>query len=119
MSEHAADCDSTLVVYMGLSTLPSLTPKLISHGLSPETPSVAIERGTTPQQRVIFAELKNLVDDVKSAALVSPTLIIIGKVVALSPFWPQLTETSETSISLPDSRRSFVDYSLFNLQFAN
>ncbi|KMZ70202.1 Sirohydrochlorin ferrochelatase [Zostera marina] len=70
ISEHAADCDSTLVVYMGLSTLPSLTPNLISHGLSPETPSVAIERGTTPQQRVIFAELKNLVDDVKSAALV-------------------------------------------------
>lgn len=45
----------------------------------------------------VFAELKNLVDDVKSAALVSPTLIIIGKVVALSPFWPQqLTEPSET-----------------------
>ncbi|KMZ74518.1 Sirohydrochlorin ferrochelatase, partial [Zostera marina] len=101
ISEHAADCDSTLVVYMGLSTLPSLTPNLISHGLSPETPSVAIERGTTPQQRVIFAELKNLVDDVKSAALVSPTLIIIGKVVALSPFWPQLTETSETVQALP------------------
>ena len=36
--------------------------------------------------------LKDLVDEVKSADLVSPTLIIIGKVVALSPFWVESSE---------------------------
>lgn len=36
----------------------------------------------------VFAELKDLVDEVQMAGLVSPTLVIIGKVVALSPFWP-------------------------------
>ena len=36
----------------------------------------------------VFAELKDLADKIKTAELVSPTLIIIGKVVALSPFWP-------------------------------
>lgn len=36
----------------------------------------------------VFAELKDLADEVISAELVSPTLIIIGKVVALSPSWP-------------------------------
>lgn len=40
----------------------------------------------------VFAEMKDLVDEVKSAELVSPTLIIIGKVVALSPLWPQSSE---------------------------
>ncbi|KAF7824506.1 Siroheme synthase [Senna tora] len=87
VAENAADPDSTLVVYMGLSTLPSLAQKLMDHGLSPQTPAAAIERGTTPQQRTVFSELKDLADKITSAQLVSPTLIIIGKVVALSPFW--------------------------------
>ncbi|KAF8675946.1 hypothetical protein HU200_047445 [Digitaria exilis] len=89
---NAADPDTTLVVYMGLSTLPSLAPKLMKHGLPPDTPAVAVERGTTPQQRMVFALLKDLVDEVKSADLVSPTLIIIGKVVSLSPFWIESSE---------------------------
>ncbi|CAO2170723.1 unnamed protein product [Urochloa humidicola] len=89
---NAADPDTTLVVYMGLSTLPSLAPKLMKHGLPPDTPAVAVERGTTPQQQTVFALLKDLVDEVKSADLVSPTLIIIGKVVALSPFWVESSE---------------------------
>ncbi|XP_028769714.1 uncharacterized protein LOC114727127 [Neltuma alba] len=87
VAETAADPDSTLVVYMGLSTLPSLAKKLMDHGLSPQTPAAAIERGTTPQQRTVFSELKDLAEKISSAQLVSPTLIIIGKVVALSPFW--------------------------------
>jgi len=53
VSENAADPDSTLVVYMGLSTFPSLSQKLMQHGLSPHTPAVAIERGTTLQQRTV------------------------------------------------------------------
>ncbi|CAO2179092.1 unnamed protein product [Urochloa humidicola] len=89
---NAADPDTTLVVYMGLSTLPSLAPKLMKHSLPPDTPAVAVERGTTPQQRTVFALLRDLVDEVKSADLVSPTLIIIGKVVALSPFWVESSE---------------------------
>ncbi|KAJ4977550.1 hypothetical protein NE237_008330 [Protea cynaroides] len=92
VAEHAADPDSTLVIYMGLSTLPSLALKLMHHGLPSDTPAAAIERGTTPQQRVVFAELKNLIDEVTSENLVSPTLIIIGKVVALSPFWPHYSK---------------------------
>jgi siroheme synthase len=36
--------------------------------------------------------LKDLVDEVHSADLISPTLIIIGKVVALSPFWVESFE---------------------------
>uniref|UniRef100_A0A7N0TMS3 uroporphyrinogen-III C-methyltransferase n=1 Tax=Kalanchoe fedtschenkoi TaxID=63787 RepID=A0A7N0TMS3_KALFE len=89
VAENAADPDSTLVVYMGLSTLPSLAQKLMHHGLPPDTPAVAVERGTTPQQRMVFAELKGLAHEIKSAELISPTLIIIGNVVSLSPLWPQ------------------------------
>jgi uroporphyrin-III C-methyltransferase len=44
--------------------------------------------------------LKDLVEEVKLADLVSPTLIIIGKVVALSPFW---AETSEHEVLIENS----------------
>lgn len=92
VTEHAADPESTLVIYMGLSTLPGLTAKLMNHGLSPKTPAVAVERGTTPMQQTVFAELKDLVSEVRLAKLVSPTLIIIGGVVSLSPLWHRSSE---------------------------
>ncbi|KAK7849540.1 siroheme synthase [Quercus suber] len=87
VAENAADPDSTLVIYMGLSTFPSLAQKLMHHGLPPNTPAVAVERGTTPQQRMVFAELKDLANKITTVELVSPTLMIIGNVVALSPLW--------------------------------
>ncbi|CAI0428013.1 unnamed protein product [Linum tenue] len=94
VAENAADPDSTLVVYMGLATLPSLATKLIHHGLPEDTPAAAVERGTTPQQRIVFAELKDLADKISEAELVSPSLIIIGKVVELSPLWPCSSDES-------------------------
>lgn len=103
VAENAADPDSTLVVYMGLSTLPSLASKLLHHGLPTDTPAVAIERGTTPQQRMVFAELKNLADDVVSHQLESPTLIIIGQVVALSPLWPHSAEETPILVETKSS----------------
>ncbi|XP_047315732.1 S-adenosyl-L-methionine-dependent uroporphyrinogen III methyltransferase, chloroplastic [Impatiens glandulifera] len=97
VAESAADSDSTLVVYMGLSTLPSLAHKLMALGLPPDTPAAAVERGTTPQQRMVFSELKDLGDEIALARLESPTLIIIGKVVALSPLWPNSSSKEKYS----------------------
>jgi siroheme synthase len=54
VAEQAADPDSTLVIYMGLATLPGPAAKLLAHGLPPDTPAAAIERGTTPQQRLVY-----------------------------------------------------------------
>ncbi|XP_071736108.1 S-adenosyl-L-methionine-dependent uroporphyrinogen III methyltransferase, chloroplastic-like [Rutidosis leptorrhynchoides] len=101
VAENAGDPDSTLVVYMGLSTLPSLVFKLIQHGLPPDTPAAAVERGTTPQQRIVLAELKDLADKITLQEFVSPTLIFIGKVVALSPLWPPQSCSQETSCLIP------------------
>ncbi|CAM6101843.1 unnamed protein product [Calypogeia fissa] len=88
VAEQAADPDSTLVIYMGLATLPGLAAKLMAHGLPPDTPAAAVERGTTPQQRLVFATLATLPEEVNRVELVSPTLIFIGRVVSLSPLWP-------------------------------
>lgn len=56
----SADKNTTLVVYMGLNTLPALLGRLADAGLSPETPAAAIERGTTADQRAVYATLRSL-----------------------------------------------------------
>lgn len=100
----SADPHTTLVVYMGLGTLPALTQQLISHGLMPSTPAVAIERGTTPQQRTVWARVDHLCDDVEEAKLKSPTLVIIGEVVALAAGWRHADSTGQ------DERATWSEY---------
>jgi uroporphyrin-III C-methyltransferase len=56
----SADKNTTLVVYMGLNTLPALLQRLKAAGLSPDTPAAAVERGTTIHQRAVYATLGEL-----------------------------------------------------------
>lgn len=104
VAEQAADPDSTLVIYMGLATLPGLAAKLLANGLPCTTPAAAVERGTTSQQRIVFATLEQLPGRVADAQLVSPTLIIIGRVVALSPLWPHCPDQKQAGAAIRDVR---------------
>lgn len=90
------DPHTTLVVYMGLGTLPKLSEQLQAAGCNSDTPAVAIERGTTPEQHTVFAPLGQLAADVAAARLKSPTLIIIGQVVALAPDWAKQASTGSS-----------------------
>jgi len=83
-----ADPRTTLVVYMGLATLPELSRELRAAGLPDDTPAVAIADGTTSQERVVHAELERLPARVAAAELTPPVLIVIGQVVALGALWP-------------------------------
>jgi uroporphyrin-III C-methyltransferase len=78
-------CDqTTLVVYMGVSSIGYIADKLISHGLPASTPVAAIEKGASPKQRQIISSLDKIYDDVLAAEFKPPTLFIIGRVVALA-----------------------------------
>ena len=96
VAASGADPHTTLVVYMGLATLPALTTQLAAGGLPLDTPAVAVERGTTPEQRAVYAPLGRLQAAVAEAALVSPTLIVIGQVVSLAPGWQRCLATGQT-----------------------
>ena len=89
----------------GLGTLPSLVAQLCGAGLPCSTPAVAVERGTTPQQRIVFACLEDLQRQVAAAGLRSPTLIVIGEVVALAPDWPRAKRHVAVEGVLPASTR--------------
>lgn len=87
-SFSAADAEATLVLYMGLGTLPQLVGQMRAGGLAASTPALAVERGTTCRQRRVFCGLEALPAAAAEAGLRSPTLIFVGRTVALSPLWP-------------------------------
>ena len=79
-----ADVQTTIVIYMGLGKLQTLSDELINAGLSPDTPAVAISNGTMANQRQCASTLGKLPDAVKAIDLKPPVLCMIGHVVSLS-----------------------------------
>lgn len=75
--------NQTLVFYMGLTGLPTISRSLIENGMSPDKPIALVSRGTTRHQKVYEATLSTIVDEIKDKRVVAPTLIIIGDVVSL------------------------------------
>ncbi|WP_439134558.1 siroheme synthase CysG [Pseudomaricurvus sp.] len=75
--------NQTLVFYMGLSGLNEICRSLIEYGRNEQTPAAIIEKGTTPQQRVITGTLATLPALVVSKNVSAPTLLIVGEVVQL------------------------------------
>jgi len=81
--DQLARTGQTVVIYMGLATLPELCRQFIAHGLPADWPAAVVEHGTSAQQRVIAATLGDLPTRVAEAAFSGPTLVIVGEVVNL------------------------------------
>lgn len=78
---------STIVIYMGLTRVHELTAELMQHGMPGDTPAAAVHNGTLPDQLSVLCRLQDLPEQIKEKNLVSPTLLVVGQVVALSPYW--------------------------------
>jgi uroporphyrinogen III methyltransferase/synthase len=73
----------TIVVYMGIKNLPTITKKLIDNGRSPDTPVAVVRWASTPQQRSVVGTLATITEVVAQAKIAPPALVIIGEVVKL------------------------------------
>lgn len=82
--DSLADEQTTLVFYMGLSSLPEISRNLMDRGLPGSTPAAAVSKGTVEGQRQCVSTLAELPSLVKDLALPSPVLLIVGKVVDLA-----------------------------------
>jgi uroporphyrinogen III methyltransferase/synthase len=71
----------TLVILMGTAWLEDIVARVIAGGRDPATPAAAIARGSTPQQRVVVARLRDLPARVRAAGLAAPTVVVVGRVV--------------------------------------
>lgn len=73
---------ATLVVLMGVATLPQLVAGLARHGASSTTPVALVEKGFGPEQKVYTSTLDSAVVDLAAAG--SPAVTVIGPVAALA-----------------------------------
>ncbi|RLB59004.1 MAG: uroporphyrinogen-III C-methyltransferase [Deltaproteobacteria bacterium] len=77
----AADAHATLLGYMGVTSLPQVTARLLEAGMNPDTPAAVIARATTSAQRSVVATVATVVGEVKRAGIEPPALFVIGPTV--------------------------------------
>jgi uroporphyrin-III C-methyltransferase len=82
--KRLAKAVDTIVIMMGLSRLEIISKKLISGGLSKNTPVAVIQNGTTDEHRMIKGTLSNISKKISEAKIKPPSIIVVGKVVNLS-----------------------------------
>jgi len=78
-----ARAGGTIVLYMGVKTLPRIAAALAAGGMSADTPAAAIQWGTHARQRTVSATVSTLADAVAREGLGAPVITVIGDVVAL------------------------------------
>lgn len=82
--KRLAKAVDTIVIMMGLSRIEIISKKLISGGLSKNTPVAVIQNGTTDEHRMIKGTLSNITKKIREAKIKPPSIIVVGKVVNLS-----------------------------------
>jgi uroporphyrin-III C-methyltransferase len=82
--EALAALGGTLVVLMGVTSLPDFTRHLIKGGMDDMTPAAIIQEGTTPRQRIVYGTVANIAERASQAGLTAPALTVIGRVVEVS-----------------------------------
>ena len=80
--KELAQTSDTLVFYMSGEALPAIVEKLTVQKISPDKLLAIVQQATTPNQHVEIINLYET-EDLNDKQLASPTLLIIGRVVAL------------------------------------
>ena len=77
----------TLVLYMGVGRLESVTSELMRAGRPASEPAAVIERGTLPGQRTVRATLGTIAERSAAAGIRPPAVTVLGAVAALELEW--------------------------------
>jgi uroporphyrin-III C-methyltransferase/precorrin-2 dehydrogenase/sirohydrochlorin ferrochelatase len=94
----------TLAFYMAVQRFPDLMNNLIGNGRAADTPVAIIERGTTPEQRVIRGTLGQLTLLAEAHRVAAPAMLIVGEVAALGGEIPSQVPQSAQNYAKPDFR---------------
>lgn len=76
---------TTLVVLMGVRTLPAITEALMEAGMDGATPCALVADASLPSQRDVRTTLAKAAADAGAAGLGAPAVAVIGHVAALEP----------------------------------
>ena len=75
--------NQTIVIYMGLNSLPSIVQNLIDYGMRKNMPIAVVQEGTTENQKVVVSTISRVNAKILKTDIQSPVIIIIGEVVKL------------------------------------
>jgi uroporphyrin-III C-methyltransferase/precorrin-2 dehydrogenase/sirohydrochlorin ferrochelatase len=78
-----ADGPATVVLLMALDRLDSVAAELVKRGRPADTPVAVIRNGTLPDQQVLVGTLRTVAEQVSSAGLRPPAVVVVGEVVGL------------------------------------
>ncbi len=81
--EALAAFPGTLVFYMGVRQLEAIAARLIAGGRAGDEPAAVVERGTLPDQRVVFGRLETIARVAAEAQVHAPAITIVGAVTEL------------------------------------
>lgn len=90
-----ANTNDTLVFYMSAETLDSVVQHLLANNISEDKKLAVIAQATTSRQQVKTYSLKEYLNKKNNKEYISPTIAIIGKVVALNEQFSWFTSSKE------------------------
>jgi uroporphyrinogen III methyltransferase/synthase len=70
--------EGTLIFYMGVANLESITEELMKNRMSKDTPAAVIANATLPSQRIVTAKLVNIAQTCIDENIEPPAILIIG-----------------------------------------
>jgi len=73
----------TVVVYMGVRSLPAMVRVLRESGRGGDTPAALLASGTYATQRVLVSDLEHIVARAQEEGIAAPALLIVGEVISL------------------------------------
>lgn len=94
--KELANTNDTLVFYMSSETLDKVVTKLVTNNISADKLLGVIEQAATPFQKVHISNLYEYEEKLKGKSFISPSLVIIGKVVALHLQFAWLANSSSS-----------------------
>ncbi|MBA2739506.1 MAG: uroporphyrinogen-III C-methyltransferase [Nocardioidaceae bacterium] len=74
----------TIVVMMGVDTLPAIAAELIAGGRAADTPVAVVQSGSTAGERRVLATLSTVADVVAAEQVSAPATVVIGDVVGVA-----------------------------------
>ncbi|MFC0470020.1 uroporphyrinogen-III C-methyltransferase [Halalkalibacter kiskunsagensis] len=73
----------TIVFYMGVKHLRTITTELIKNGKEKDTAALVVQWGTYSKQRTVEGSLATIANKVKQANITNPAIIVVGDVAKL------------------------------------
>ena len=73
-----AKAGGTIVLYMGVKTLPAIASALMEGGLPEEMPAAAIQWGTLSKQQTVTATLSTIAERAREKGITAPVITVIG-----------------------------------------